>query len=179
MSRIGKLPIAIPSGVEIKLSEGMIQVKGPKGALTTPMHSQLSYQIENSTVIVTRIDDSRDARARHGLGRTLLNNCVVGVTAGFSKTLEVVGVGYKVALKGNILELNCGFSHPVLIELPKGIEGKVEGQKVILSGADKQLVGEIAASIRRVRKPEPYKGKGIRYENEHILRKTGKSGSKK
>jgi len=178
MSRIGKLPIAIPSGVEVKLNEGMIQVKGPKGSLTTPMQSHLNYRIEGGQVIVTRVDDSRDARARHGLGRTLLNNCVAGVTAGFSKTLEVAGVGYKVALKGNVVELNCGFSHPVVIELPVGIEGKVEGQKLTLFGIDKQLVGEIAASIRRVRKPEPYKGKGIRYENEYILRKAGKSGSK-
>lgn len=176
MSRIGKLPIAIPSGVEVKLNGGVVEIKGPKGTLSTPMHSELNYSVEAGQVLVTRKDDSRLARAQHGLGRTLLNNCVVGVTSGFAKTLEVIGVGYKVAVKGNIVELNCGFSHPVLVDLPAGVSGVAEGQKLTISGIDKQLVGEVAASIRRIRKPEPYKGKGIRYENEYIRRKAGKSG---
>lgn len=176
MSRIGKQPIAIPSGVEVKLGAAEIQVKGPKGELTTPACDLLTYEQADGHVTLTRKEETRVARAQHGLRRTLLDNCVIGVSKGFDKTLEVLGVGYRVAVKGNVIEMALGFSHPVLIELPKGITAKVEGQKLTLSGASKELVGEIAARIRRLRKPEPYKGKGIKYENEIIRRKAGKSG---
>ncbi|MDR0339039.1 MAG: 50S ribosomal protein L6 [Desulfovibrio sp.] len=179
MSRIGKQPVALPKGVEIKIDGGLIKVKGPKGALSTAAPECLDYVLEDGQVVITRKDESRLARAQHGLRRTLLANCVEGVDKGFSKTLEVIGVGYKVAVKGNTVELALGFSHPVLVDLPKGIEAKAEGQKLTLSGIDKEQVGEIAARIRRLRKPEPYKGKGIRYEGEQIRRKVGKSGSKK
>ena len=179
MSRIGKQPIALSKGVEVKLASGIINVKGPKGSLDTPAADCLDYAINDTEIVITRKDESRLARAQHGLRRTLLANCVEGVEKGFSKTLEVIGVGYKVAVKGNTVELALGFSHPVLVDLPKGIDAKVEGQKLTLSGIDKELVGEIAARIRRLRKPEPYKGKGIRYENEYVRRKVGKSGSKK
>jgi large subunit ribosomal protein L6 len=179
MSRIGKLPIALPKGVEVKLAEGMLNVKGPKGTLTTPVADCLDYAVSDAEIVITRKDELRTTRAQHGLRRTLLANCVQGVDKGFSKTLEVLGVGYRVAVKGNTVELALGFSHPVLVDLPKGIEAKVEGQKLIISGIDKEQVGEIAARIRCLRKPEPYKGKGIRYENEQVRRKVGKSGGKK
>ena len=179
MSRIGKRPITLPKGVEVKLGATALEVKGPKGTLSTPLASCLEYSIDVDGVTISRKDDSREARAQHGLRRTLLANCVTGVTTGFSKTLEVIGVGYKVAVKGTVVELALGFSHPVLVDLPKGIDAKVDGQKLILSGVDKELVGEVAARIRRLRKPEPYKGKGIRYENEQVRRKVGKSGGKK
>jgi len=179
MSRIGKNPIQIPSGVEVKVAGETIEIKGPKGTLTTPKCELLDYNVESGQVTVTRRDDERQSRSQHGLRRTLLANCVEGVTKGFSKTLEVNGVGFRVAVKGNVVELALGFSHPVLVELPKGVEAKAEGQKLTLSGIDKVLVGEMAARIRRLRKPEPYKGKGIKYENEIIRRKAGKSGGKK
>lgn len=179
MSRIGKQPVVLAGGVEVRLADGILNVKGPKGSLTTPAADCLNYDISVSEVVITRKDDSRTARAQHGLRRTLLANCVEGVNKGFSKTLEVIGVGYKVAVKGNTVELALGFSHPVLVELPGGVEGRAEGQKLMLSGICKEQVGELAARIRRLRKPEPYKGKGIRYENEKVRRKVGKSGSKK
>ena len=179
MSRIGKKPISIPSGVAVSVSGAEVTVKGPKGQLVTPTHALLHYDVSDSQVAITRADESREACSQHGLRRTLLANCIIGVSNGFSKTLEVIGVGYKVGVKGTVIELALGFSHPVLIDLPKGIEAKAEGQKLTISGIDKVLVGEIAAKIRRLRKPEPYKGKGIKYENEHIRRKVGKSGSKK
>lgn len=179
MSRIGKQPIPIPSGVEVKIGNEVVEVKGPKGLLSTPVCSMLKYEIADGNVVLTRENDDRHSRAQHGLRRTLLANCVEGVTKGFAKTLEVIGVGYKVAVKGNIIELAVGFSHPVLIDLPDGIEAKVDGQKLTLSGSNKELVGELAARIRRVRKPEPYKGKGIKYDSEQIRRKAGKSGAKK
>ncbi len=178
MSRIGKKPIPLANGVEVKIDGQVITVKGPKGSMTTPLESSLEYSIADGRVTITRKDESRLACAQHGLRRTLLANCVEGVTNGFKKTLEVIGVGYKVAVKGNTVELALGFSHPVLMELPNGIAGSVEGQKLTISGIDKELVGEIAARIRRLRKPEPYKGKGIRYENEQVRRKVGKSGKK-
>ncbi|MDR2893418.1 MAG: 50S ribosomal protein L6 [Deltaproteobacteria bacterium] len=178
MSRIGKNPIVVPSGVEVKIGNDSIEVKGPKGQLSTPLCDCLNYELEGGQVTITRKDDERYTRAQHGLRRTLLNNCVDGVTKGFSKTLEIIGVGYKVAVKGNVIEMALGFSHPVLVELPKGLEAKVEGQKLTISGSDKEAVGEMAARIRRLRKPEPYKGKGIKYENEQIRRKVGKSGKK-
>ena len=179
MSRIGKKPIPIPAGVEVKMANGVLNVKGPKGALSTPAADCLEYVIEGGEVTITRKDEERVTRAQHGLRRTLLANCVDGVAKGFSKTLEVIGVGYKVAVKGSTVELALGFSHPVLVDLPEGMEAKAEGQKLTISGISKEQVGEIAARIRRLRKPEPYKGKGIRYENEQVRRKVGKSGGKK
>ena len=178
MSRIGKQPIVLPKGVEVKLGEDMVEVKGPKGTLQTPMSSLLNYELTEGLLTITRKDDSRESNAQHGLRRTLVANCVEGVSKGFSKTLEVIGVGFKVAVKGNIVDLSVGFSHPVLIELPKGLEAKAEGNKLTISGIDKELVGEYAARIRRIRMPEPYKGKGIKYDNEIIRRKAGKSGGK-
>ncbi len=179
MSRIGKQEIAIPSGVEVKVSADEVNVKGPKGALSTPTHPKISYEIEGNKLRVLRADDTRVARAQHGLRRTLLANCIEGVTKGFSKTLEVVGVGYKVQAAGKSVVLTVGFSHPVEFNLPAGVEAKVEGAKLTVSGINKELVGEVAARIRRVRPPEPFKGKGIKYENEQIRRKAGKSGGKK
>ena len=156
----------------------MVEVKGPKGTLQTPICSLLNYELADGHLTITRKDDTRESNAQHGLRRTLIANCVEGVSKGFSKTLEVIGVGFKVAVKGNIIDLSVGYSHPVLIELPKGLEAKAEGTKLTISGIDKELVGEFAARIRRVREPEPYKGKGIKYENEIIRRKAGKSGGK-
>ena len=178
MSRIGKQPIELPKGVEVKLGEDMVEVKGPKGTLQTPLCSLLNYELADGRLTITRKDDSRESNAQHGLRRTLIANCVEGVSKGFSKTLEVIGVGFKVAVKGNIIDLSVGYSHPVLLELPKGLEAKAEGTKLTISGIDKELVGEFAARVRRVREPEPYKGKGIKYENEIIRRKAGKSGGK-
>ncbi len=179
MSRIGKQPVSFPSGVEVKLGDGIVEVKGPKGVLTTPICSCLNYEINDGKVTLTRKEESRIARAQHGLRRTLLANCIEGVTNGFKKTLEVIGVGYKVAVKGNIVDLAVGYSHPVLVDLPKGITATAEGNKLTIMGIDKVQVGEIAAQIRRIRKPEPYKGKGIKYDTEVIRRKVGKSGGKK
>lgn len=179
MSRIGKLPVLLPKGVEVKLGQDIVEVKGPKGTLQTPLCSLLNYSVTAESVTITRIKaDDRTTAAQHGLRRTLLANCVEGVSKGFSKTLEVVGVGYKVAVKGNIIELALGFSHPVIVDLPNGIEAKAEGTKLTISGMSKELVGEMCARIRRLRKPEPYKGKGVKYENEIIRRKAGKSGGK-
>ena len=178
MSRIGKQPIELPKGVEVKLGEDMVEVKGPKGTLQTPICSLLNYDLADGHLTITRKDDTRESNAQHGLRRTLIANCVEGVSKGFSKTLEVIGVGFKVAVKGNIIDLSVGYSHPVLLELPKGLEAKAEGTKLTISGIDKELVGEFAARVRRVREPEPYKGKGIKYENEIIRRKAGKSGGK-
>ena len=178
MSRIGKQPIELPKGVEVKLGEEMIEVKGPKGTLQTPLSPLLDYELKDGRLSITRKDESRESNAQHGLRRTLLNNCIEGVSKGFSKTLEVIGVGFKVAVKGNLIDLSVGFSHPVLVEIPKGLEAKADGTKLTISGIDKQLVGEFAARLRRIRKPEPYKGKGIKYETEIVRRKAGKSGGK-
>jgi len=178
MSRIGKNPVDIPAGVEVTVGASEIQVKGPKGTLKTPACAAVEYKIEDGKVFVTRVGDSRDARGQHGLRRTLLANCVEGVSKGYSKALEVIGVGYKVSVQGPKVILNVGFSHPVEFDLPSGIEAKAEGSKLTIAGIDKQLVGEVAAQIRRVRPPEPYKGKGIKYVDEVIRRKAGKSGSK-
>lgn len=179
MSRIGKLPIAIPKGVTVTMGAESIEVKGPNGCLHTPVCSLLDYALTETSLTLTRKEDTRESRAQHGLRRTLLANAVEGVTKGFSKALEVIGVGYRVAVKGNMVELFVGFSHPVLVDLPEGIKAKVEGQVLTLSGCDKCQVGEIAAKIRRIREPEPYKGKGIKYVTETIRRKVGKSGGKK
>jgi len=176
MSRIGKNPIDIPSGVEVSVGASEIQVKGPKGTLKTPVDMTVEYKIEDGKVFVNRVDDSRQARAQHGLRRSLLANCVEGVTKGFTKTLEVIGVGYKVSVQGKKVVLNVGYSHPVEFDLPAGLDASVEGAKLTVEGIDKQLVGEVAAQIRRIRPPEPYKGKGIKYIDELIRRKAGKSG---
>lgn len=179
MSRIGKLPVAVPKDVEVKIGTSSIEVKGPKGTLSTPLCSLLKYELADGHVTITRIQDDRQSRSQHGLRRTLLANCIEGVTKGFTKALEVIGVGYRVAVKGNIVELAVGYSHPVLVDLPAGIKASVEGQVLTLAGIDKELVGETAAKIRRIRKPEPYKGKGIKYVTEVVRRKVGKSGGKK
>lgn len=179
MSRVGKLPISIPSGVDLKIADSVIEVKGPKGVLRLATHPAIAVDVDNNTVSVTPVDDTRVARQQHGLRRTLLANAVAGVTKGFEKSLEVIGVGYKVNVQGNTIVLNVGYSHPVNFVLPDGIQAKVENNKITISGCDKQIVGEVAAQIRRVRPPEPYKGKGIKYSDETIRRKAGKSGGKK
>ena len=179
MSRIGKLPVPVPGGVEVKIEKDKIEVKGPKGQLSTPVSPLLDYELKDGHLSLTRKEETHESRCQHGLRRTLVANCIEGVTKGFSKSLEVIGVGYRVGVKGNMVELSVGFSHPVIVELPDGIKGSVEGQVLTLSGIDKELVGETAAKIRRIRKPEPYKGKGIKYVNEIIRRKVGKSGGKK
>lgn len=176
MSRIGKLPIQIPKGVEVALGQESIEVKGPKGSITTPTHPKVAYTMEDGVLRVAPVDQTRLARSQYGLRRTLLANCVKGVSEGFSKTLEINGVGYRVAVNGNTVELSVGYSHPVKMEMPQGIEAKAEGSKLTIMGVDKVMVGEIAARIRRVRPPEPYKGKGIKYVDEVIRRKAGKSG---
>ncbi len=176
MSRIGKKPIDIPSGVEVNVGTDSVSVKGPKGSISTPIHSMISYKVADGVVEVMRSGETRQECAQHGLHRTLLFNCIEGVSNGFSKTLEVIGVGYKVSVQGKNIILNVGFSHPVQFPLPAGIEAKAEGSKLTVSGVDKQLVGEVAAQLRRVRPPEPYKGKGIKYIDEQIRRKAGKSG---
>ena len=176
MSRIGKQPIPVPSGVEVKIDGSTITVKGPKGELTQTFSDVLAIELEDGNIIVTRPDESRTARSLHGLTRTLISNMVVGVSAGFSKNLEIVGVGYRAALKGKDIELQLGFSHPVLMVAEPGITFEVPAPtKITVSGIDKQRVGQVAADIRKWRKPEPYKGKGIRYEGEKVRRKLGKA----
>ena len=156
MSRIGKQPVSLPSGVEVKIGNDVVEVKGPKGTLTTPVCPCINYEVEGGVVTLTRKEETRESRAQHGLRRTLLANCIEGVTKGYKKTLEVIGVGYKVAVKGNMVDLSVGFSHPVLFDLPEGITATSEGNKLTIIGIDKVLVGETAAQIRRIRKPEPY-----------------------
>jgi large subunit ribosomal protein L6 len=178
MSRIGKLPVQIPSGVEVTIGKGDIEVKGPKGNLTVPCNPKIKYNQEDGSIWLSRVDDSKEAKEQYGLRRTLLNNAVIGVTNGYEKGLELVGVGYKVSLQGQTLVLNVGYSNPVNFELPSGISARIDGNKVFISGIDKQLVGELAAKIRQIRPPEPYKGKGIKYIDEQIRRKAGKSAKK-
>lgn len=176
MSRIGKKPIVIPQGVDVKLESSAVSVKGPKGQLSREIRSEITVKMEDNTITVTPNVDSKVGRSLHGLTRTLIANMVEGVTNGFSKNLELVGVGYKAVLKGKDLILNVGYSHQVDIPAPDGIEFKLDGPlKVAVSGIDKELVGNVAAKIRAVRKPEPYKGKGIRYSGEYIRRKAGKA----
>jgi large subunit ribosomal protein L6 len=181
MSRIGRKPITIPAGVEVKIGEqNDVHVKGPKGELSSQFSPALSLTQENGTITVTRPDDERRHRSLHGLTRSLLNNMVLGVTEGFKKNLEIQGVGYRAAIDGQTLVLNVGYSHPVRMTPVEGVMFAVDGQnKVIVSGSNKQQVGEEAARIRRVRPPEPYKGKGIRYEGEYVRRKAGKTGKAK
>lgn len=177
MSRIGKLPVAIPSGVKIALDGTAMMVQGPKGTLKQNLHERMTIAVEAEQVVVTRPTDEKQDTALHGLTRALINNMVVGVTTGFEKVLEINGVGYRAELKGKILVLSLGFSHPVEYELPEGISVDVEKQtKLTVKGIDKQLVGSAAAKIRSFREPEPYKGKGIKYADEHIVRKAGKAG---
>ena len=176
MSRIGKLPISVPAGVEVKINGSEVSVKGPKGELTQTFNSMLTIELEDGQIKVSRPNDEREARSLHGLTRTLINNMIIGVSEGYSKTLELVGVGYRAAVKGKQLELSLGFSHPVFVDTPEGITFECPSQtKIVISGIDKQKVGQTAADIRKFRKPEPYKGKGIRYEGEHIRRKEGKA----
>jgi large subunit ribosomal protein L6 len=177
MSRIGKLAITIPSGVTVDLEGNHVAVKGPKGELTLTVASPIEVAVEENQVLVTRPDDERESRSLHGLTRTLINNNNNGVNQGYTKGLEVVGTGYRVAQKGSSVEFALGFSHPVLIDPPAGITFTVEGtNKLTVSGISKQAVGEAAANIRKIRKPEPYKGKGVRYAGENVRRKAGKSG---
>ena len=177
MSRIGNNPVPLPSGVEVKINGSDVSVKGAKGTLERSFDSRISFNMGDGEVEVVRSSDDRHTRALHGLSRALLNNMVVGVSEGFKKDLEMIGVGYRASLKGKTIELLVGFSHPVQIEAPAGIEFEVpENTKISVSGIDKQLVGQVAADIRKVRPPEPYKGKGIRYVGEHVRRKAGKAG---
>src|SRR6478609_6432597 len=177
MSRIGRLPIDIPAGVDVTVDGAAVTVKGPKGELTLNVPTPIEVKIEDNQVLVTRPDDERESRSLHGLTRSLINNNIIGVTEGYSKGLEIVGTGYRVAQKGAAVEFALGFSHPVTVEPPAGITFTVEGNnKVTVSGISKQAVGEVAANIRKIRKPEPYKGKGVRYAGEVVRRKAGKSG---
>jgi large subunit ribosomal protein L6 len=180
MSRIGKAPVAVPSGVEVSVSGRTITVKGPKGTLSRPIPGAIEVAQEDGSLIFTRPNDEREHRAQHGLARSLVNNMVIGVTEGFRKQLEIVGVGYRAEAQGpNALRLNLGFSHPVNVAAPEGITFEVPAPtQVIVSGIDKEVVGQIAADIRSIRKPEPYKGKGVRYAGERVLRKAGKTGKK-
>jgi large subunit ribosomal protein L6 len=180
MSRIGKLPIAIPNGVEFKIEGNMVSVKGPKGTLNKEFHPDMNIVVEENQIIVTRPSDEPLHRSLHGLTRTLLANMVQGVTGGFSKGLELVGVGYRAAKQGSKLVLTVGYSHPVEFEPKEGLEVELPApNKVIVKGMDKEMVGALAANIRAVREPEPYKGKGIKYEGEIVRRKVGKTGGKK
>ena len=176
MSRIGKAPIPVPSGVEVSISGSQVAVKGPKGVLDLEVPGEITVRQDGEEILVERPDDERQNRALHGLTRSLVNNMVVGVSEGFSKELQIVGVGYRAAPKGSDLELQLGFSHPVIVKAPDGIEFDVpEPTRIIVSGANKQVVGQVAADIRSHRKPEPYKGKGVRYLGEHVARKAGKA----
>jgi len=177
MSRIGKQPVVVPSGVDVNISGADISVKGPQGVLTMTVPGEIAVAKDDATLVVTRPNDERQNRALHGLVRSLLNNMVTGVTAGFTKELEIVGVGYRAQAKGpKALELALGFSHPVNIDAPEGITFEVPAPtRIIVKGIDKELVGQVAANIRKIRKPEPYKGKGVRYLGEYVARKAGKA----
>lgn len=177
MSRVGNKPVDLPQGVDVKVDGSVVKVKGSKGELERLFHERIGFDVAEGVVTVTRPDDARESRALHGLSRALLHNMVVGVSDGFRKELEIQGVGYRAAMKGSNLELLVGFSHPVLVEPPEGITFEVPEQtKIIISGIDKELVGQVAANVRKIRPPEPYKGKGIRYAGEYVRRKAGKAG---
>ncbi len=180
MSRIGRLPIAIPAGVEVNVAEGnVVTVKGPKGTLERTVPVEMDVKVENNEVVVTRPNDLKKMKSLHGLTRTLINNMVIGVTQGYEKVLEINGVGYRASKQGKTISFNLGFSHPVEMTDPEGIESVMEGQnKIIIKGIDKEKVGQYAAEIRDLRRPEPYKGKGIKYADEVIRRKVGKTGKK-
>ena len=180
MSRIGRAPIEIPAGVTVKVGDdNLVQVKGPKGELSRKIRPEMKITVEGNVLTVTRPSDIKEHRSLHGLSRTLINNMVVGVTTGFSKNLEINGVGYRAAKQGKNLNLSLGYSHPVIVEPPAGIEFDVpSATSVVVKGIDKELVGAVAAKVRGYREPEPYKGKGIKYAGEHIRRKEGKAGAK-
>lgn len=179
MSRIGKMPITIPAGVTVKLDGNVVSVKGPKGELTRTIPKEMIVDIEDNSILVKRPSDEKQHRSLHGLTRTLISNMIIGVTEGFKKTLEIVGVGYRAAKQGTKLGLTLGFSHPVEVVPPQGITIDVPApNKIVISGTDKEVVGQLAAQIRGFREPEPYKGKGIKYEGEHVRRKVGKAGGK-
>jgi len=177
MSRIGRLPIDVPTGVEVKIDGKAVAVKGPKGELALTVADPIEVKLEDGQVVVSRPDDERNSRSLHGLTRSLIANQILGVTQGFTKDLEVVGTGYRVQSKGSALEFALGYSHSITVDPPQGITFSVEGNnRITVSGIDKQAVGEVAANIRKLRKPEPYKGKGVRYVGEVVRRKAGKSG---
>jgi large subunit ribosomal protein L6 len=177
MSRIGKMPVTVPSGVDVKVDGTQVTVKGSKGELSREFTDRVSFSMDDGVITVGREDDTRESRALHGLSRALLANMVEGVSEGFSKVLEIQGVGYRASLKGSDIELLVGFSHPVNVKAPKGITFEVpEPTRIVISGIDKEQVGQVAADIRKVRPPEPYKGKGIRYSGEYVRRKAGKAG---
>ncbi len=180
MSRIGKAPITVPGGVDVSIAGGSVTVKGPKGTLSRTIPGAITVRQDEGTLLVERPDDARESRSLHGLTRTLVSNMVVGVTDGFSKELEIIGVGYRAEAQGpSTLRLALGFSHPVLVNAPEGVTFETPSQtRVIVRGIDKEVVGQVAANIRAIRKPEPYKGKGVRYLGEKVLRKAGKTGKK-
>jgi large subunit ribosomal protein L6 len=179
MSRIGKLPIPVPAGVEVKIDGNVVSVKGPKGSLSHTVVAPITVALEDNAVVVSRPDDERLSKSLHGLTRTLISNLVTGVTAGYTKGIEIVGTGYRVTAKGSDIEFALGYSHPIYVKAPAGITFTVEGNtKLTVSGIDKQQVGEVAANLRKLRKPEPYKGKGVRYAGEVVRRKAGKAGKK-
>ncbi len=177
MSRIGRSPISLPSGVKVEISEGTVKVDGSLGSLSRTLPGEISVKQDGDTLVVQRQNDERMQRALHGLTRSLISNMVTGVTSGFTKELEIVGVGYRATAKGaNLIELALGFSHPVVVNAPEGITFEVPSPtKIIVKGIDKEKVGQVAADIRKIRKPEPYKGKGVRYQGERVLRKAGKA----
>ena len=179
MSRIGRMPIAIPAGVTVEVAENnLVTVKGPKGTLSRALAPEMEIKVEGTEVIVSRPNDLKKMKSLHGLTRTLIHNMVIGVTEGYTKTLEIQGVGYRAEKSGKKLTLHLGYSHPVEMEDPEGLESKVDGMNIIVSGIDKEKVGQYAANIREKRQPEPYKGKGIRYADEHVRRLAGKTGKK-
>ncbi|MFC1655556.1 50S ribosomal protein L6 [Patescibacteria group bacterium] len=181
MSRIGKLPISLSDGVTLEMKDGVCHVKGPKGELSERIQGSINVEVKDNEIIVTRNEETKEARSFHGLSRNLINNMVIGVTKGFEKRLEIIGVGYKAQPQGSKITLNLGFSHPIEYKAPEGIMFDLDKEKkniVIVSGISKQMVGEVASKIRSYRKPEPYKGKGIRYEGEYVARKAGKAVGK-
>jgi len=179
MSRIGKLPIEIPNGVKVTYANSVLNVVGPKGTLSRPIMEEVSLEVSDKTILVTRRGEDKVSRSSHGLTRTLVNNMVIGVTKGFETILDITGVGYRAEAKPDLLTLSLGYSHPINFQLPTGVSVEVEKMtKIFVRGADKELVGQTAAKIRSFRAPEPYKGKGIRYSDEKILRKAGKTGKK-
>ena len=178
MSRVGRLPVVVPSGVDVKITGSQVEIKGPKGELAFAFSPSIEISMKENEIQVTRSSDAREMRSLHGTTRALIQNMVTGVTEGFQKELQLVGVGYRANMEGTNLVLNVGYSHPVVVEPPEGITFEVgeRNQQIFISGIDKQVVGQIAADIRKVRPPEPYKGKGIRYKDEYIRRKAGKAG---
>lgn len=178
MSRIGKMPIQIPKGVQVDLKGDLISVKGPKGELKKSIHPKVNVNMENDQILVTVNDDSKESRSFHGLFRALIANMVTGVTDGFERALEIVGVGYRAEVSGKTATFHLGYSHPIVFDLPEGIDAAIDKSRITLKGIDKELLGRTAAKIRSFRKPEPYKGKGIKYTDETIKRKAGKTGAK-